>query len=134
MSYEVRWLQAPRIVLIRVWDELLLAEIWHGSAEVVQLFEAGTPPVHVVVDVTCMTDYPLSVSSINQAGPFFRHANIGCLTIYGIQSPAVRLILLLLSQMSSFELGIVDSFDAAIAFLRERDMTLPAEIAGLNAL
>src|SRR5687767_1253747 len=128
LMYEVRWLHAPRIVLIHVWDELLLGEIRHGSKEVVRLLDEGTAPVHVVVDVTQMTSFPYSVSEINSAGDFFRHPNLRYLVVHGVKSPTVRIILQLLSAMSSFELRIIDTRHDALAILMELDDTLPRDL------
>jgi hypothetical protein len=124
LSYEVRWLAEPRIVLIRVWDELKLYEIREGSLKVLALFDAGIEPLYVVTDITAMTSHPLSVTDIILAGGFFRDERMSLLSVYGVRTPVVRLILTLLAQVGPFRLAITESLEDTLAVLAERDPSL----------
>ncbi len=121
MSYEVRSLIDRRVVLVVVEGTVTLSEVRAGGQQVDALISAGEAPVHVIIDITRMTDYPLSPSRIFEASPFLRHPDLGYIPAYGVTSLLLNTLLQVIGLMAPFEYRVVQSLADALDFLRAQD-------------
>ncbi len=127
VPYEVRSLIDRRVVLIVTGGVVTLPEIRAGGEQVNALVSVGEPPVHVIIDITKMTDYPLSPSRIFEASPFLRHPNLGYIPAYGVTNPLLNTLLQVVGLMAPFEYRVVESLPDALAFLNDSDSRIDAD-------
>lgn len=127
MPYQVRSLIDRRAVLIVTAGMVTLPEIRSGGQQVDALVSAGDAPVHVIIDITRMTDYPLSPSKIFEASSFLRHPNLGLIPAYGVANPLLNTLLQVVGQMAPFEYRVVPSLPAALDLLRAHDRRIDAQ-------
>lgn len=121
MPYEVRSLIDRRVVLITTSGVVTLPQVRVGGQQVDVLLSAGEAPVHVIIDITKMTEYPLSPSKIFEASPFLRHPKLGYIAAYGVSSLLLNTLIRVFGQMAPFQYRIVQSLPEALAFLRSQD-------------
>lgn len=127
MPYSLNWLHEPSVLHGRVWGELTLADIRRADAEMTQLLERATGPVHLVVDVSELNEYPKSVTSLYQAAQYFRHPNFGWEILYGMRNPVLEIILGVLAKLTPLHYGIAGSLSEALSALAQHDVRV-AEI------
>ncbi|MDX1993719.1 MAG: hypothetical protein SF029_15125 [bacterium] len=125
MPFVVEMLVDEKVVLIEVSGATHLPEIQLGGKRAYELMSAGEAPVHVVIDVTEMTSFPLEVSSLYEASPFYQHPSLGFVVACGITNALVRTILRLFAQMAGFRYHMAETVEEALIFLRTQDATLP---------
>ena len=124
MPYAVETLVEKRVALITVSGIVSMAQIRAGGDQTDRLLSAGVSPVHVIIDITAMIDYPKTVSTIFEASAFLRNPHLGVIAAYGVTSRLLGAFLETLAKLSGFDYGIVNSVADGLNFLRGRDGTL----------
>ena len=129
MSYEVRPLIDGRVVLITVSGHVSLAQVRVGGEQVDALVSAGEPPVHVIIDITRMSDYPITASKIFELSPFLRNPRLGMVPAFGVTNMLLVTLLRVIGQMAPFRYQIVDSMSEAVALLQSQDSRIHIDLA-----
>ncbi len=77
MPFTTQWLQENRIIRTQLLGKLSEQEAKEMSAAHAQLLDAGTAPVHLVVDVTGLDSIPINLRQNTAMGEYLRHPSLG---------------------------------------------------------
>ena len=132
MPYDLYWLAEPRILYAEAIGVFSLPQVMDANKAMMRLLDEATAPLYLLCDVSRMTDYPRIVTQLREVVPYFYHPTFGCEYFYGVKSPAISVILRLLSGFSPFDYQLVSSFEAALAALALRDPALKPLIASID--
>ncbi|MBA3871957.1 MAG: hypothetical protein ABI970_16745 [Chloroflexota bacterium] len=81
-DYKVEWLVENRVIRIQIFGEYDVEPVQAGIAKTKALVDAGTSPVHVILDSTGVTKMPKSIRElINQMEVLRYHPNGGWIII-----------------------------------------------------
>jgi hypothetical protein len=126
MPAQVSWHLENRIVGIRVFDTVTIADVNALSDTIIALFEASdTPLIHLLVDESDMTDFPKQFRDIYRVGVFMKHPQMGWFIIYGGNNALFRVISHLVTQLMRLRHRHFDTLEDAVEFLQSMDSTLP---------
>lgn len=67
MACEVSWLREDQIVLIRLFDQCTVEDIIEANRIASQYTAQASGSVHMIVDVTAITSYPVNVFEMGNA-------------------------------------------------------------------
>lgn len=123
MPYEISWYAPPHVLFVSITGDMDIPSIRALSENLLAELKQGTPPVHILTDVTHMGRYPGNVTEFRNAmqmltGRF--DSNI----LIGRSSPMLKFIASVISQVSRYELRMVSSLDEALDALSKIDPNL----------
>jgi hypothetical protein len=132
MPYHLYWLAEPRILYAEASGVFTLAEVADANKNMATLLDETAETLYLLCDVSAMTEYPRIVTQLREVVPYFYHPMFGCEYFYGVKSPAISVILRLLSSFSPFDYKLVPSLDSALAALALREPGLRDTIANID--
>lgn len=132
MSYQIEWLAEPRLLFVGVAGKLNISEVAEANDMMMEFLNNATAPLYVIADVSALTDYPRIASDLQKVLRSFYHPMLGASYLYGVSSPAVNVILRILTRISSFDYYIVKSFDDALAAMEQKEPDLAPYIATVD--
>jgi hypothetical protein len=132
MPYQLYWLAEPRILYAEAKGVFTLAEVMDANRSMMRLLDEATERLYLLCDVSAMTEYPRIVTQLREVVPYFYHPMFGCEYFYGVQSPAIRVILRLLASFSPFDYSLMPSLESALAALALREPGLRESIAAID--
>jgi hypothetical protein len=127
MSYELKWYVPQRVVFVDNHDSLTVEQLGNFVADITRDFlDHGTPPIHVISDLTKMSTFPTQLGQVNtMAKDFMGHPNMGALILINTSNnPLVRFIGSVVSQITGVEFYIVKNFEDAVERLKRLDPNL----------
>jgi hypothetical protein len=124
MPYEVKWLYEKRIANPAFIGIVTLDDMKNEIAELAALTKTGTPPVHVIVDMSNVERILPGLKQIRQYTPPVS-SEIGWIIIVG-QNPLVRFLSSISVQLSRANYRFYATTGEALDFLRQRDMDIAA--------
>jgi hypothetical protein len=129
MGYEISWLVERRIMAVRFFGNLTLAEIRDCTATGQHLLEEGIAPVHCLIDATDLERYPLRISDIYAVAPQDPHPKVGWTVFYGLKMHILTIIIRVLSELGRFPYRVATTRAEALALLAKEDPTLAGALA-----
>ncbi|HYO89193.1 MAG TPA: hypothetical protein VER79_11120 [Candidatus Limnocylindrales bacterium] len=132
MAVEVRWLIEPRVLLQDFTGPIRLEDATQALLAGPPLIATGTPPVHMVVNLLGVTQYPRSVYQLQ--GAIRNHPyldRIGWLAVIVRHNPLLIFTVTILTRVrfANLRVAVVDDMAGALRLLRERDSSLEALIS-----
>lgn len=127
MAYELTWLAEKRVIDLRMWGTPTLEEVQTINAQMLEMMNQGTPPVHTLTDETEVSPraLPPDLKLIVNTLTIFQHPSLGWALAY---SPHIggfaRMLTGLVTQFNHVNYRRFDSREAALAFLRELEPNL----------
>ncbi|MBC7870739.1 MAG: hypothetical protein H7Y09_07850 [Chitinophagaceae bacterium] len=126
MAYKTWWAVENRVVHQTCSGELTLEELSRANQDVVEAIHAGTPLVHVVIDLTEVTRFPTNLKEI--AGVFKRDnattERTGWLCVIGV-NVIIRFFASIISQLwNKARFRMFATVDEAYAFLAQSDLSI----------
>lgn len=116
MPVEVRWYVENRVVLAAGHGVVTRADNDESDRQVLAMLGTGTPPVHVLMDVSLVEDFPQY--TMNERMSVFQnmaqHPNLGWAALCGTVNPVVRF-------------RLFETFDEGLNFLKEQDKSVSWE-------
>lgn len=84
----------------------------------------GDAPVHMLLDVRQVTKYPMSIRAITDTTAYLKHPSMGWMINVGADSPVMRSIASIVTQVAGIKLRTAASIDEAHEVLRRVDLRL----------
>ena len=120
--YSISWLEPQRVILVEVEGDIDSQMLANLVDELNDYFAQGKPPLHVITDTTHIGRLPRNLAEIrravNKVGRF--DVNI----IVGKDSPILRFVASVMSQLSQYELKWVHTRSEAVTLLAKLDLSL----------
>lgn len=127
MPAETFWYHEKRIIYHRYSGNILVTDVDEASLQSLNFTLEGAPPVHVLVDLSGVSNFPKSVNVFRAAlKPAQDPGRIGWVIIFGSHNMLLRFTASTLAHIAGARsnVRVMDTLDQAIAFLEERDSSL----------
>jgi len=126
MPIEVNWYIPNRVILAKGWGAVTKEENAESDRQVRALIDAGTPPVHVLMDVSQVEDFPFFNANYqsDNARQFLKHQNLGWGVVCGTTNPVVRLLSGVVLHVVAVKLKMFPTFEEGVDFLLAQDPSL----------
>jgi hypothetical protein len=124
MPFQQRWYVNKRVLLIKMYGDLDLDEMTRNNDEMVAKMNEGTPLVHILIDDAKVGKIPASLGQLKQifTGP---HPSAGWVILIGPGSQIQNFLVGMIGKILRANIRREATLEAAIKFLRERDITIP---------
>ena len=130
MAVELSWYEEGRVVYQRFCGVLAVDDVQAVAHALKQQAEKGMLPVHTIVDVRQVTEFPASISEINSLK---NDADMmGWMVVIGLH-PAVRSLARVMSWLRGVQYRPVSTLEDALNFLARQDSAL-VHLAPQNGL
>ena len=121
MAVELSWYEEGRVVYQRFCGVLAVDDVQAVAHALKQQAEKGMLPVHTIVDVRQVTEFPASISEINSLK---NDADMmGWMVVIGLH-PAVRSLARVMSWLRGVQYRPVSTLEDALHFLARQDAAL----------
>jgi hypothetical protein len=124
MPIHVTWLYNLRVILAEDIGVITLPELKQANAQVLNLLNQGVAPVHLIIDVSALEQYPRTPSTLSEALSFSEHPHLGKVVICGFHNQLLRVVLSVLSRLLSVEPHFSSSVQDSMVYIASRDPTL----------
>jgi hypothetical protein len=124
MPFEIKWQIENRVIFERVSGDIDFDATASAANQVSRLLDAGTAPVHLVIEMSELKSFPTNVSKIHTVTQFMRSPALGWVVVIGSGQLATFFINVI-RQIIKFPVVHQQSLDQSLAFLREQDKSLP---------
>lgn len=127
MAYHIEWYQQNRIIFEKFFGTVTLEDVRNLTTQSSKMFAAGTPLIHVIVDLSEVESFPKTLGVIKEAIKSRPSPDrIGWAIIFGTKNPIIRFFASVLAQVSSERLRVrlMDSLEESVAFVYEQDQSL----------
>jgi hypothetical protein len=116
MPYEIKWYLEPHVIFVRISGDVTAPEIETIFKELAQYAAQGTRPLFVVSDLSELGRYPINAAEYQKAVRALA-GQIDTSILIGMSSPILKFISSFLSQISKYELRMVDTMDEALVLI-----------------
>lgn len=124
MAHEIGWLVDGRVIYQRYYGVVTLDELVDASGAVGALVDDGVCPVHTLIDIVGLKEYPGAIGEIRRALRDARFdARLGWLVLVGVH-PIPRYIASVVIQVTGLRFRLFDTFEEGLHFLATHDETL----------
>lgn len=129
MAYNNSWLLEDRIVHSYVYGKSTADDVIAFSEDLYEKFLMNSgQPIHIIFDSTELISMPYSVKNLNEAvRAVYSHENLGWVVFVGLNSPMMRMIIAVVSQVGKVRMKEVETMEQALYFLHRVDLTLPEQ-------
>ena len=126
MPMDVSWYRENRIILVTVSQAERINSLADDAESIKALIEASPEPmIHVLMDLTeAGGRSPNARGVAGDIASAFRHPRVGWIVAYGNNSPFIKFIAGLVSQILGVRSRIVRTQEEAVTFLDAYDMSL----------
>lgn len=127
MPYSIEWYIDRRVTHQKLYDHITLDDVRGLNADSIAFQNAGTPLVHMIIDISKVEKFPTNLASIREMMKKQGDAEtVGWVLLVGAHNPVVRFIASIITQLSgeNIHFRLIDSLNEAIDFLHEHDATL----------
>jgi hypothetical protein len=125
MPYNISWYIPDRVIHEEFYGTVNLEEVEQIQHIFAAYLDLGKAPVHVLVDMTRLEEYPKSVSQLKSAMVMMNNQNLGWVVIIN-QNPVLKFLTSVMTQLtvSNVRFRLFDTLEDGLEFLKERDSTL----------
>lgn len=124
MAYELSWLLDKRIIHLRTFGVLSTEEYRSSAGEILESFDNGIAPVHVIVDHLDVEKIEFDPKLVKELIFAETHANGGW-TILVSASKLAKFSLSMITQLNKVPMNTCDTVQQALVTLQRVDQTLP---------
>lgn len=126
MPIEVSWLVPNRVIMARGYGMVTPEENAESDRQVIELLNTGTAPIHVVMDVQAVEQFPLYQidDEVKNVRRMTDHPALGWATICGTTNPMVRFMSSIVARLTGVRFRIFKTLDEGLDFLKEQDDTI----------
>jgi hypothetical protein len=126
MPYEVSWYIEGRVMLTRITGNVTMEELHEVDKQLNALLNScSSDVVHSLGDMTGVESHPTSAFELQSSQTYYKHSRLGWVVIYGYESKIVNYVSAILTQVFRVRFRVLKSRAEALAFLQEKDKTLP---------
>jgi hypothetical protein len=119
MSYTATWHTENSIVIVRYYDSVDFSEIRASNRAVDDLITHGQKPVHVIIDVLDLKEFPRNVFQIQREATYFFNSNIGYIAVL-TQNTLMRMMARVIIAISPVEFQIFATIDEALYYFHAK--------------
>lgn len=125
MSYTLSWYPGyeGRVLVNTIEGDFTIDELEVVVTEVAALLRQGTPPIHLVHDMTGLKDFPKRPNQMRQLATRIDKASIGWTLLVGASS-LVGTFATITAQLAGYQLRSFTTVAEAVAFIAQQDPTL----------
>jgi hypothetical protein len=123
MAFNVSWYEEQRVILTKLNGNVTLDELKEIDRQLIEFIRAGTPLVHLIVDMTEMDKMPTNVTQVNGALQHLNEDGLGWTILVGA-SPIIRFVGGVVAQIARMRFRALPTFSEALTFLTAQDSTL----------
>jgi hypothetical protein len=126
MPYTMSWYLPDRILMIEVVGVLTAADTESFAREGNAMVKSGTPLVHMLIDIRQglkVENIPASLRALQANPPL---ADMGWVLIVGGMNPLISVFTDLAGMVMRIRYRRFETLDEGLAFLKERDVSLPS--------
>ncbi len=127
MPYHINWYQQDRVIFEKFYGDVVVEDVRNLNAQSSKMFIAGTPLIHVIVDLSEIQSFPKSMGVIKEAIRSRADPDrLGWVMIFGTKNPILKFFASVIAQVAGerVRFRLVNSLDEAVAFLHDQDQTL----------
>ena len=124
MSVSIVWKIEKRLMLVKFEKSVSIDQIELACHIVTQYIRDGSKPVHVLVDMERVTNYPHEFGKLAGAIPHLAENNLGKTILVRKTDTLLQLIISVIRHAVQIDLRMFDSIDKALHYLNEIDPTL----------
>ncbi len=134
MPSELSWFIQDRVFYLRLFDEITFEEMQQTNQQGIEMLEAGTAPVHVIMDDEDLKKAPVNLSQVTGTLKIYRHAALGWIVVIGESKTIGKYISSLMAQLFRVQYQRSPTIQGALDFLHEQDGTLDWSKADYSVL
>lgn len=135
MASDYCWYLEQRVIYCYVEQVVTVKDLQKGNQIISQwIDESGHPPVHLLFDLRHITEVSVNTLQVWRELKYLRNPRLGWLVTFGasgLTRTMLHLIMGSLTRLIGQRLSAVDTLDAALAFLKMVDDSLPDLRPGL---
>jgi hypothetical protein len=123
-----RWIIPRRVIYVRWYGEITIAEAHDANRNTGLFIEEGIAPVHMLRDDSGITKIPhVSPRQTLEALKAVRDPRFGWAVNIGYSNALVRVLIDLYSKFTRIRIHRAETLEEALAFLKKVDASLPLE-------
>ena len=125
MPYRIEWQQQNRVGKLTVWADFPLEEMRaFTQLFATQFLDTGSPPVHLIADLSQMQKHPTQIAALRDAtAKFLEHPNMGWLLIAG-STPLVGYLATVVTHLTHTRYRSALNVEDALTSLKRADISL----------
>ena len=129
MPIDISWQQPRRVIYERFYDTVTIEEMSAVQKKFLDYLTEGEAPVHSIIDLSAMHDFPKSLSQIRQGLISTGNIQLGRVVLITGKNPVIRFISSVISQLllKNAQYTLCDSLEEAVHYLRDRDPSVTIE-------
>jgi hypothetical protein len=129
MPIDISWQQDKRVIYERFYGTITIEEMTAIQQEFLRYLNEGDAPVHAVIDLGGVRDFPKSLSDIRRGLVSTGTTQLGRVVLVTGKNQLVRFISSVISQLilKNAQYALCDSLDEALRILRDGDATVTIE-------
>ena len=123
MPFEISWYREDSIILVKINKEERTSTLSDDAARIRALVEASTQStVHIMMDLTdAQGGSPNVKGNARELASAFKHPRVGWAVTYGNNSPLIKFLTQMITQILGVRSHIVNTETEAITFLEAYD-------------
>lgn len=127
MPYELSWYTEKRIAHARLYGEVTTQDMKENNQRIVHDYlQLGTPPVHLLIDISAMEKFPTNLRQLKAASEvFLGEPSLGWMVTVGKTNTLERFLTSTLTQLFGVKLHMAADLEAALAFLEKYGTEVP---------
>ena len=129
MPVDISWQQPQRVIYERFYDTVTIEELTAIQQEFFQYLMDGDAPVHSIIDLRAVRDFPKSINQVRLAlAPDVTGKGGRVVVVIGT-NPVIRFITSMISQIAfkNAQFTFCSQLDEAFTYLRSFDSTVTIE-------
>jgi hypothetical protein len=134
MPSAINWYIPERILYVRVWGAMNTTEGARTNQQAASMIETGKPLVHVLIDDQELKSVTNNLAAIQKTMQVYKHPSLGWVLSIGHPNVLIRFVMSMMSQIFQVRARRFYTIEEALVFLRERDQTLPWELANTEVI
>jgi len=129
MTIDISWQQPRRVIYERFYGTITIEEMTAIQQEFIRYLNDGDAPVHAIIDLGGVRDFPKSLTQIRQGLVTTGTTQLGRVVLVTGKNPLVKFISSVISQLilKNAQYALCDSLDEAVRILRDRDPSVTLE-------
>lgn len=120
MPYTIKWHQPGKVIQSHFAGDISVEEMRESSAKAIEMFAEGTPPIHLVTDMSHVKKFSTNFLEIRTALPYLEHPSMGWHAFYGAL-PLFTSFINMYAKIVNVRVRTFKTYEQAIRFVAEQD-------------
>lgn len=125
MYQGLNWLKEQRVAVVHFDGNLTIEEIESYDHEVQQMLDQSSDKVHVIADLTKVTQFPVNMMRVREVLTYHKHARLGWHVLVNERpNPLMNFFATAISNVAGLKVQHARTLEEAAVTLARVDMTL----------